>query len=432
MSYLVEHERTGLLSKPGDARALADNVVRLVAHPELATGLTLNALEEVQRYSWPAVRQQWLELYCSLEEGEVAPTHPQSSCFGVTDPMVSGTLPVIRKSGSERIVMKPPVFIVGCPRSGTSYLYHLLLSAGGFAEFRTQMNVFDVLEPIFGDLGIFQNKTKMMNEWLRSKAFKVAGLQAEEIKARVLAECRSASDFLRIVMEEVACKQGVDRWIDSTPTNIPHLLRIKKDFPDAKIIHIIRDGRDVALSLDKRGWSRPLPGDRNKGLLAAGLYWEWIVRKGRKFGSILQPDYFEVRYEKLVHEPAETLQRLAIFLRHDLDYGCIQKASIGSVKTPLTSFKEDLERGQFTPVGRWRDENKFPPGQLVLFESLVGDYLQQLGYELSNSETETKSRLAIRSMRLMYGVWYECKQWAKVNTPLSRLMVNYSAGLIDK
>ncbi len=69
------------------------------------------------------------------------------------------------------------MFIVGCPRSGTSYLYHLLLSAGGFAEFRTQMNVFDVLEPIYGDLGVVKNKTKMMNEWLRSKAFVLSGLR---------------------------------------------------------------------------------------------------------------------------------------------------------------------------------------------------------------------------------------------------------------
>ena len=210
--------------------------------------------------------------------------------------------------------MKPPVFIVGCPRSGTSYLYHLLLSAGGFAEFRTQMNVFDVLEPIYGNLGSPKNKAKMMNEWLQSKAFDVSGLQAEEIKARVLSECRGASDFLRIVMEAVARKQGVDRWIDSTPTNIPHLLRIKKDFPDARIIHIIRDGRDVALSLDKRGWSRPLPWDRDQALLAAGLYWEWIVRKGRKLGATLQPDYLEVRYEDLVNQPADTLDRLGAFL----------------------------------------------------------------------------------------------------------------------
>jgi hypothetical protein len=329
--------------------------------------------------------------------------------------------------------MKPPVFIVGCPRSGTSYLYHLLLSAGGFAEFRTQMNVFDVLEPIYGNLGVVKNKTKMIDEWLRTKAFSSSGLEADAIKAKVLSECGSASDFLRIVMEEIARKQGLDRWIDSTPTNIPHLLRIKKDFLDARVIHIIRDGRDVALSLDKRGWSRPLPWHRDKALLAAGLYWEWIVRKGRQFGSALQSDYLEVRYEDLVREPAETLRLVGDFLQHDLNYERIQQAGIGSVKIPLTSFKEELQRGQFAPLGRWKDKNKFPPDRLVLFECLVGDYLQQLGYALSaNRSAYAEHSLAVKRMRLLYRVFYDVKQWAKINTPLSRLMVDYSASLIDK
>jgi hypothetical protein len=329
--------------------------------------------------------------------------------------------------------MKAPVFIVGCPRSGTSYLYHLLLSAGGFAELRTQMNVFDVLEPIYGNLGVVKNKTKMMNEWLRSKAFVLSGLEADEIKAKVLSECRSTSDFLRIVMEEIGRIQGVDRWIDSTPTNIPHLLRIKRDFPDARIIHIIRDGRDVALSLHKRGWSRPLPWDRANGLLAAGLYWEWIVRKGRGFGPVLQPDYLEIMYEDLVREPAVTLHRVADFIEHDLNYVQIQRSAIGSVKIPLTSFKEDLKRGQFAPVGRWKDTNKFPPDQLVLLESLVGGYLQQLGYALSdNRSPNTNQSSAARRMRIIYRNYYDLKQWAKINTPLSRLMVDYSASLIDK
>lgn len=326
--------------------------------------------------------------------------------------------------------MKPPVFIVGCPRSGTSYLYHLLLSSGGFAEFHTQMNVFDVLEPIYGNLSVLRNRTRMMNDWLHSKAFNVSGLEAEKIRAAVETDCRSGSDFLRIVMDGIARKQGVARWIDSTPTNIPHLLRIKQDFPDALIIHIIRDPRDVALSLDKRGWSRPLPWDHNKALLAAGLYWEWIVRKGRKLGSLLQSDYFETRYEDLVNQPAETLTRLGVFLQHDLDYGRIRQASIGSVKIPLTSFKEDLERGQFTPVGRWKD--KFPADHLVLFENLVGDYMQELGYTLSSNSRPAKQALSARRMRSVYRSFYDFKQWAKINTPLSRLMVDYSAILIDK
>jgi hypothetical protein len=326
--------------------------------------------------------------------------------------------------------MKPPVFIVGCPRSGTSFLYHLLLSAGGFAEFHTQMNVYDVLDPVYGDLGVRKNKESAMREWLQSKAFRVSGLEAAEIQAKVLAECHSTGDFLRIIMEEVALKQGVDRWIDSTPTNVPHMLRIQKDFRDALFVHIIRDARDVALSLDKRSWSRPLPWDRKRSLLAAGLYWEWIVRKARQLGTKLKPRYMEVRYEELVQRPRESLAAVGSFLRQDLDYERIQQASIGSVKKPLTSFKEDLQEGRFTPVGRWKD--KFPPDQLLEFERLVGAYLQELGYPPSTDPAKLNHSLSTKGMRAIYATYYECKQWAKIHTPLSRWMVNYSEILIDK
>jgi hypothetical protein len=325
--------------------------------------------------------------------------------------------------------MRPPVFIVGCPRSGTSFLYHLLLSAGGFAEFHTQMNVYDVLEPIYGDLRVPENRAAAIREWLRSKGFRVSGLQAGEIKAKVLAECHGAGDFLRIIMEEVARKQGVDRWIDATPTNVPHMLRIQRDFPDALFIHIIRDARDVALSLDKRSWSRPLPWDAKRSLLAAGLYWEWIVRKGRRLGATLSPKYLEVRYEQLVERPQEVLAAVGFFLQHDLNYERIRQASIGSVKIPLTSFKQDLNEGRFTPVGRWKD--KFPPDQLIEFEQLVGAYLQELGYALS-TDSGTHQSLATVRTRSVYAAYYEFKQWVKIHTPLSRWMVNYSEILIDK
>jgi hypothetical protein len=323
--------------------------------------------------------------------------------------------------------MKAPVFIVGCPRSGTSFLYHLLLSAGGFAEFRTQMNVYDVLEPIYGDLGVPKNKKAAIDQWLRSKAFNVSGLGAGDIEKKILAECHGASDFLRIIMEEIARKQGVDRWIDSTPTNVPHMLRIQRDFPEAQFVQIIRDPRDVALSLDKRAWTRPLPWDKKRSLVAAGLYWEWIVRKGRKLGTVLRPQYMEVRYEDLVQKPKEALAMVGTFLQQDLDYERIQQASIGSVKKPLTSFKEDLQEGKFTPVGRWKE--KFPADQLAQLENLVGDYMQELGYAVSANGTRS---LARSGKRLIYGAYYEFKQWAKVHTPLSRMMVDYSAILIDK
>ncbi len=321
-----------------------------------------------------------------------------------------------------------PIFTVGSPRSGSSYVYHLLLSAGGFAEFRTQMNYYDVLEPICGVPNSPKNKERMLQEWLQSKAFRVSGLRADEIATKIRAECHGGSDFLRIVMEEVARRQGVDRWVDSTPTNVPHMLRIKRDFPNAKFIHIIRDPRDVVLSLEKRGWTRPLPWDKKNSLLAAGVYWEWIVRKCREYGAHMRGDYFEAHYEDLVQKPADVLQRMGAFLSCNLDYERIQANRIGSVKNPLTSFKEDLSEGKFNPVGRWKE--KFPPEQLERFEALIGDSMREFGYITAISGQNGSFRT--RAMHGVYRVFYPLKQWAKVNTPLSRMMVSYSDMLFDK
>lgn len=63
MKFVVSHERTGLLSKPGDAVALAQNILRVLREPELAACLAQNAFEESSRYRWTAVREQWMKIY---------------------------------------------------------------------------------------------------------------------------------------------------------------------------------------------------------------------------------------------------------------------------------------------------------------------------------------------------------------------------------
>jgi glycosyltransferase involved in cell wall biosynthesis len=66
MGYLIEHERTGLLSDVGDFRALAGNAIRLLQEPGLASGLASNAHGDLRRYSWSAVREEWLKIYRAL------------------------------------------------------------------------------------------------------------------------------------------------------------------------------------------------------------------------------------------------------------------------------------------------------------------------------------------------------------------------------
>lgn len=68
--FLVEHERTGLLSEIGDAQALAENVVRLLRDPNLAGRVASNAYRESQAYRWPKVREQWLDIYNSVNSGD--------------------------------------------------------------------------------------------------------------------------------------------------------------------------------------------------------------------------------------------------------------------------------------------------------------------------------------------------------------------------
>lgn len=63
MRYIVKHECTGLLSPPGDHEALARNVIRVLQDADLAQSLISNARCELERYSWPAVRKQWLAVY---------------------------------------------------------------------------------------------------------------------------------------------------------------------------------------------------------------------------------------------------------------------------------------------------------------------------------------------------------------------------------
>jgi glycosyltransferase involved in cell wall biosynthesis len=66
MGYIVDHGRTGLLSKPGDAAALAQNVLRVLNDSELATRLARNAFAELGIYSWESVRERWLKVYLGL------------------------------------------------------------------------------------------------------------------------------------------------------------------------------------------------------------------------------------------------------------------------------------------------------------------------------------------------------------------------------
>lgn len=330
--------------------------------------------------------------------------------------MQNATQPLLTDTLSPSSRSTAPVFVIGCPRSGTTYLYHVLLSAGNFAIYRAESQVFHMLEPRFGDLSVPDNKKRLLASWFNSRLFTATGLDAQLVEEKVLRECRNGGDFLRIVMEEVACRQGVKRWAECTPDHILYLPRIKQTISNALVIHIIRDGRDVALSMEKQCWPNQLPWDKRERRMAGGLYWEWMTRIGRRDGAQLGADYFEVRYEDLVSRPRQVLARLSTFIEQELNYDVIQKVAIGSVSKPNTSFQGE---SSFVPVDRWK--KFYTSEQLAMFEQLVGETLEELGYEPSS--TGGKAGLGLALFRAQYRALFEAKLYARTKTPLGRLLI---------
>ena len=313
---------------------------------------------------------------------------------------------------------RAPVFVLGCGRSGTKFLYHTLLSAGGFAVYHSESNAFNLLGLRFGNLASRRNRRHLLDEYYTSKLFHRTGLEPKEIERRVLEDCRNAGDFLCIVMEAMASKQGMERWAESTPLHLLYLPLIKKVIPDALIVHIIRDGRDVTASLHRIGWIRPLPWDRSRAYVVPAVFWRWIVGKGRRYGQAMGGDYMEVHYEDLVLNPRETLACIGKFIAHDLDYDRIQRVALGSVHNPNSSFRGDGKETEASTIGRWK--RMFTPAQVREVESSLGNLLVDTGYALETPPAERQPSRSVRFMNFLYPLYFDLKVWLKSHTPLAR------------
>jgi len=317
---------------------------------------------------------------------------------------------------SER--SRSPVFVVGCHRSGTNLLYDTLLSAGGFAIYRGYLPVYKVLVSRCGPLHVPANRTRAIDLFLRSNGFRRSGLNAQELSAHLNAKCRTGGDFMRIVMGGIAREQGVPRWALYDPDAAMYMHEIKRDIPNACFLHIVRDGRDIALSLSKMGGFRPFPwSSQPRGLLETAVYWEWMVRKAQSFGRVHPDSYLEVRYEELVGQPLKALHDLSLFLDQELEYDHIQKSGLGRLKDSNSSFLGDPQL-QRHPVNRWKD--RLSPREIVALESLVGRCLQDLGYPLTTTPAERKLSVKDAITKSFYPAFLDGKLWAKHHTPLGR------------
>ena len=319
-----------------------------------------------------------------------------------------------------------PVFVVGSPRSGTTLFYNMLLSSGDFAVYLAESNVFNMLGPRFGNLRTRADREKLLNVWLASKLFRATGLEKDEVVPAILEHCNDAGDFLRTVMEAMARRQGMQRWAENGVE--AHIPTIKAFIPDALIVHMIRDGRDVATSLHNSRYVRTLPWKSQISLVGAGVYWEWVVGRTCEHGRPLGNDYLEVHFENLINDPQETLATVGRFLDHEMDYNRIREIGYGSVSKPNTHFGAELKTPHFSPIGRWK--KAFSAPELRRFECMIGPTLTAQGYALSNDGEQLQMTGEMRATRQLYRTLFESKLRVK-NHPLMRWLRPLTPEYID-
>ena len=164
------------------------------------------------------------------------------------------------------------------------------------------------------------------------------------------------------------------RYGDKTPRYIEDLPLLARLWPEAKFVHLVRDGREVALSY------ADVPFGPSTVAKAAALWKERVVL-GMEQGRPLGPDrYTELRYERLLANPQAEVEGLCSFLDLDfepamLDYSQSARAE---VLDRARLYNPNVTRS-ITKTRSW--DEQMPPSQVEVFEAVAGDTLEELGYE---------------------------------------------------
>jgi hypothetical protein len=291
----------------------------------------------------------------------------------------------------------------------------MLLSSGGFAYYRAETHAYSLVGPRFGGLRSAQQRQAYWDFAHNGFQFTRAGIPEERAKSIVIEESHDVGSYLDGFMSEICRAQGVPRWAECTPDHALFMDQIAQDFPDARFVHILRDGRDVALSLARQGWIQRLPMDSMPAEVASGFFWDWLVGHAQKSGAELGGRFHELRYEDLVTQPEKTLTQLGRFIGADLDHQTILENGVGSVSRPNTSYTDDPKS---SPVGRWQRADKDVRRHLW---SALGPRLTSLGYE--SDSAGTPSSLKYRAWRRAYHATFAAKHRVRAETPLGQWFV---------
>jgi hypothetical protein len=197
----------------------------------------------------------------------------------------------------------------------------------------------------------------------------------EEIVGFLRRRERSAQAILESLTETYMSRHGKKRWVEKTPTHLAHLHAVRRHYPRAPIVRILRDPRDVALSSLKVPWGPP-------SFASAILEWQLFDQGSAPF---FEADHntLTVRFEDLVRDAEAELRQVCRFIGEEFEPGMMDRSrSITQVNRTQEPWKQKAgEPIDPSRVAVWRREATTE--QQVQAEAIAGDRLQAYGYPSS-------------------------------------------------
>jgi Sulfotransferase family len=218
------------------------------------------------------------------------------------------------------------------------------------------------------------------------------GLPLDKVRGR-LHDGMPVGAAIGTVYAVYAEERGKRRWGDKTPMYMQNLRLLERLFPDALYVHLIRDGRDAALSFlaMPRGivtetWMHP------RTAADFACQWHTEVAAARRLGRRVGGRYLEVRYESLVDDVEAVLRPICEFAGLEYEPGMADYA--GNVDVSAKPHQQRLTQPPTKGVRDWRAQ--MSPDDVAAFERVAGDLLCELGYETSHP-TDAAGRVRLAS-----------------------------------
>ncbi len=278
-----------------------------------------------------------------------------------------------------------PIFIVGAPRSGTTLLQYMLRSHPDISLPTGESHFFIPLlrhEKEFGDLRQLENTRRVLERMYEQSAdFLDTDLHGIDFNIDQLShtlhkrQCSSMAQLIAGLFELNATGENARRWGDKTPYYVLHMKRLLEQFPGAQFIHLIRDGRDCALSMFQREHDF-----RVYNTFFAAKYWEIYIERGQQIGrEIGSGNYYEIRYEDLLENPNFIMKGVCEFLNEEYSDSLVNFKKSGEAgKTPLLQQPIQKQNQE-----KWR--TKMKPAQIKIFERAVANTLRNCNYPLTTN-----------------------------------------------